>query len=110
MFLVPKCRNMQPDLIAHDTNPPVPEDAARKAANRAAAEVAKVRKDWKKLRKAERDRVKLQLGRHHQGSEESDDDDDDNDEEEAADWAELDGEDEVPPLSAMGPFAFHVPG
>lgn len=49
----------QPGLIAHDANPLVPKDAARKVANRAVAEAAKAKKDRKKIRKAERERARL---------------------------------------------------
>ena len=63
-------RDLQPSLIAHDSDPPLLEDAARRAANRAMAEAAKAKKDRKKARK---ERGKLQYGRRRQGLEESDD-------------------------------------
>jgi hypothetical protein len=98
----------------------VPKDAARKVANRAVAEAAKAKKDRKKIRKAERERARLWREKRRQGLEESDDDDDDDEEEEeieqwdvisalpSTDWVNLEHEDEVVPLSAMGPFLFHT--
>ena len=48
--------NLQPDLIAFDSDPPLPEDAARRAANYAMAKVAKAKKEW---RKAKKERARL---------------------------------------------------
>ena len=62
---------MQPGLVARDSDPPLPEDAARRAANHAAAEAAKAKKE----------REKLQRGRRRQGSEESDGDDEEEEDE-----------------------------
>ena len=51
---------MQPCLFAHESDLPLPEDMARRAANRIAAEAAKAKKERKKAKK---ERAKLQRGK-----------------------------------------------
>ena len=64
-------QDLQPGLIACDSDPPLLEDAVRRAANRATAEATKARKE----------RGRLQRGRHRQGSKESDDNEEEEEEE-----------------------------
>ena len=95
LFLDSKHRDLQPGLFAHNSDPQLPEDMARRAANRAVAEAVKARKERKKAKK---EQAKLQCGKHRQGSEESDGDEEEEEEEEKSDpnipWGALAHEDE----------------
>ena len=98
LFLDSKCRDLQHGLFARESDPPLPEDTAKGAANHAAAEAAKVKKERKKAKK---ERAKLQRGKRWQGSEESDGDEEEEEEEEEEDesdpnipWGKVTREDE----------------
>jgi len=56
LFSDSKSWDLQLGLFTHESDPPLPEDAARRAANHAAAEAAKVKKERKKAKK---ERAKL---------------------------------------------------
>ena len=95
LFSDSKHRDLQPSLFAYKSDPPLLEDVARRAANRAMAKVTKARKEQKKAKK---ERVKLQRGKHQQGSRESDGDEEEEEEEEESDpnipWGALARDDE----------------
>jgi len=88
---------LQPGLFARLSDPPLLENAARRAANYATAEAVNA----KERNKAKKERVKLQHGKHRHGSKESDDDEEEEEEEEEEDesdpnipWGALALEDE----------------
>ena len=94
LFLDSKRQDLQPGLFARVFDPPLPEDAARRAANRAVAEAVNAKKE---RNKAKKERVKLQHGRRQQGSEESDGDEEEEEEDKSDPnilWGTLASEDE----------------
>ena len=82
LFSDSKHQDLQPGLFARVFDPPLPEDEARRAANRTVAEAVNAKKE---RNKAKKERVKLQRGKHRQGSKESDGDEEEEEEEEEAD-------------------------
>ena len=80
LFSDSKRQDLQPGLFARVSDPPLPEDVARRAVNRVVAEAVNAKKEQNKAKK---ERVKLQRGKHRQGSKESDGDEEDEEEEEA---------------------------
>ena len=56
LFLDSKRRELQPGFFARESDPPLPEDVAKRAANRAVVEAAKAKKERKKMKK---ERVRL---------------------------------------------------
>ena len=78
LFLDSKRRELQPGFFARESDPPLPEDVAWRAANRTTVEAAKAKKDQKKAKK---ERAKLQRGRCRQGLEECNDDEEEEEEE-----------------------------
>ena len=80
-----KHRDLGPRHIARDFDPPLPEDTAQRAANRAIAEAAKAKKEQKKVTEG----AKLQRGRRRQGSEESDDDEEEDESDSNIPWGVL---------------------
>jgi len=82
---------LQPGLFARVFDPPLPEDAARRAANRTMAEAVNAKKE---RNKAKKERVKLQRGKHRQGSKESDNDEEEDEPDPNIPWGALALEDE----------------
>ena len=96
LFSNSKRQDLQPGLFARVFDPPLPEDAARRAANRTMAEAVNAKKE---RNKAKKERVKLQCGKHRQVSKESDGDEEEEEKEDEFDpnipWGALACEDEL---------------
>ena len=115
LFSDSKRQDLQPGLFARVFDPPLPEDEARRAANRTVAEAVNAKKE---RNKAKKERVKLQRGKHRQGSKESDGDEEEEEEEEEEDepdpnipWGALAHKDEQADAGQanMNPVPQHTP-